>query len=136
MTHESITITVRDDVLYGSPSDAQLLTLFFPTRTITARDLIRERVTQEVRAYNERRPELFRGLVAPSQAEKDLNGYRLIKPRAIDAEKQCRLALEAFAQNGFLLLVDDRQVAELDEPLTLRPDSSVVFLKLTPLVGG
>jgi hypothetical protein len=34
------------------------------------------------------------------------------------------------------MLVDDRQIGDLDEPIVLTPDSEVVFLRLTPLVGG
>jgi hypothetical protein len=34
------------------------------------------------------------------------------------------------------LLVDDRQVEELEEVIEIRPDTTVTFLKLVPLVGG
>jgi len=131
-----IAVVVRDSLLYEKVSDEQLLTLFFPKRTITARELIRERVSQEVKAYNERQPEVFRGLIAPSNAERVLNGYRLPKKREVNSEAQCKLALQAFQENGFILLVDERQVSKLDDQIELRPETSVVFLKLTPLVGG
>jgi hypothetical protein len=32
--------------------------------------------------------------------------------------------------------VDDRQVDTLDDEIALRPDTTVSFLKLVPLVGG
>lgn len=41
-----------------------------------------------------------------------------------------------FERNGFLVLVDGRQVSELDERIELRADSEVEFVKLVPLVGG
>jgi hypothetical protein len=133
---DPISVTVRDSVLYDTASDEQLMTLFFPKRQITARELICERVRQEVNAYNSRLPDVFQGLVAPSDAERVLNGFRLPQQRKIDAEAQCKRACEAFEQNGFILLLDDRQVETLDEPLELRSNSSVIFLKLMPLVGG
>ncbi len=133
---EQFAVTVRDTILYEPISDEQILTLFFPRRMVTARELIRERVLQEVQAYNQKLPDIFRGLVAPSEAERVLNGFRLPKQRAIDGEKQCQLALQAFGQNGFILLVDDQQVAELDQTIELRANTSVTFLKLTPVVGG
>ena len=34
------------------------------------------------------------------------------------------------------MLVDDRQVDELDEEIEIRPDTTVTFLKLVPLLGG
>ena len=133
---DQISVVVRDSMLYDPVSDEQLMTLFFPRRTITARELIRERVYQEVQAYNQKMPEVFRGLVAPTDAERVLNGFRLRTTRSIDPEKQCKLAMQAFAQNGFILLVDDQQVSELDQQIELKSSTSVVFLKLTPLVGG
>ena len=56
--------------------------------------------------------------------------------RRIDPEKQFELARRAFYSNGFILLVDDRQVDELEEEIEIRPDTTVTFLKLVPLVGG
>jgi len=34
------------------------------------------------------------------------------------------------------LLVDDRQVDEFDYEIEIRPDTTLTFLKLVPLVGG
>lgn len=133
---DQISVVIRDSALYAPDRDEPLMTLFFPRRQITARELIRERVLREVQAYNDRLPEMFKGLIAPSDAERTLNGYRMPKPRTIDPEKQCGLACRAFEENGFLLLVNDRQVSDLDETIELGGDTSVVFLKLTPLVGG
>jgi len=103
---------------------------------LTLGELIRRRVFQEVAEYNTARPDLFHGLVRPTDAERTLNGYRLREPRRIDPERQCELALEAFGRNGFLVLVGDRQVEELDEQIDLPLGTEVVFLQLVPLVGG
>jgi hypothetical protein len=46
------------------------------------------------------------------------------------------VTLGAFGRNAFVVLVDDRQVAELDEEVHLRAGTRVTFLKLVPLVGG
>jgi hypothetical protein len=54
----------------------------------------------------------------------------------VDAEAQCEAAFQAFARNGFLVLVGDRQITDLDEPVTGQADVEVTFLKLIPLVGG
>jgi hypothetical protein len=130
------TITVRDETTLNIGSGAYAFTLTFPTERITVRDLIRARVKQEVQDYNTRRPEFFRGLVQPSQSEQTLNGFKVPKTWNIDSEKQCARALEAFERNGFLLLVDDAQVDELDAVIDLEPQTTVTFLKLVPLVGG
>lgn len=106
------------------------------TERITVRELIRQRVQREVLDYNRHQPEYFRGLVRPSEAEQTLNGYRLAQPRQIDWEQQADLAITAFLGNGFLILVGDHQVTELDEEIDVSPDQTVTFLRLVPLVGG
>jgi hypothetical protein len=106
------------------------------TERITVRALIRTRVYQEVGDYNLRQPEYFRGLVQPTDAERTLNGFKVRQGRRIDPEKQFEGAIESFYRNGFLVLVNDRQVDELEEEIEIRPDTTVTFLKLVPLVGG
>ncbi|WP_327431154.1 hypothetical protein [Streptomyces sp. NBC_01236] len=103
---------------------------------LALRELIRRRVFQEVAEYNARMPGVFQGLVQPRDAERVLNGYALRTPRRIDPEVQTELALKAFAGNGFLVLVGDRQVTELDEEIELVLGTEVTFLKLVALVGG
>jgi hypothetical protein len=103
---------------------------------LTARELIRRRVFQEVAEFNARTPEVFQGLVQPEDTERVLNGYALRTPRRIDPEAQTALALRAFGGNGFLVLVGDRQVTDPDEEIELTLGTEVTFLKLVPLVGG
>ncbi|MGE5251038.1 MAG: hypothetical protein ACM3QS_12610 [Bacteroidota bacterium] len=104
--------------------------------TISARELIRQRVFQEVEEYNQRQPAVFRLLVQPGDTERTLNGFKFSRPRIVDAEAQFRQAVAAFEANGFILLVDDRQIEELDTEIRLEPQRRVTFLKLVPLVGG
>jgi hypothetical protein len=128
------TVTITDQTTSGETTNE--LTLDFLDERVTVRELIRARVYQEVAEYNARRPETFRGLVQPTDAERVLNGYRLKQPRKVDWEAQYDRALRAFTGNGFLLLVDDRQLRDLDEVVELRHSTRVTFLKLVPLVGG
>ncbi len=104
--------------------------------TISVRDLIRSRVYQEVEQYNSRQPEVFRLLVQPGDAERAGSGFRMPRPRLINPDEQFDATIEAFERNGFVVLVDDRQVDKLDARISLRPDTMVTFLKLVPLVGG
>jgi hypothetical protein len=89
-----------------------------------------------VRDYNLRKPEYFRGLVQPTEAERTLNGFKVRQGRRIDPGRQFENAIASFYRNGFLVLVNDRQVDELEEEIEVRPDTTVTFLKLVPLVGG
>lgn len=128
------TVTFVDETTSGGRSGSWGLEI--AEERLTVGELIRRRVFQEVAEYNASQPEVFRGLVRPTDAEQTLNGYRLRTPRRIDAEEQCALALGAFRRNGFLVLVGDRQVEEADEEVDLPLGTEVVFLKLVPLVGG
>ncbi len=127
-------VTVRDETFPGGQADE--LTLEFLTERVTVRELIRSRVYQEVTEYNAAAAGLFRGLVQPTDAERTVDGFRLKPRRKIDWEEQYRRALRGFEANGFLILVDDRQVTDLDAEIELRHDTEVSFLRLVPLVGG
>ena len=127
-------VTVRDETTSGTTTNE--LTLEFLTERVTARELIRSRVYQEVTEYNARQAGLFKGLVQPRDAERTREGFRLRAPRRIDWAEQYEAALASFARNGFLILVDDRQVTGLDAEIELRHDTEVSFLRLVPLVGG
>jgi hypothetical protein len=128
-------LIVRDETTTGEL--VQELSLEFVSPTVTIRELITSRVRQEVEAYNRKKPELFRGLVQPTNAEKTLNGYRLEdNKRHISWETQRERALEAFESDQILVLANGRQVESLDDTLELTPDTDVRFLRLVPLVGG
>ena len=103
---------------------------------ITVKDLITHRVNHEVDEYNSKVSGLFTGLIQPSDAEKELNGFRVKKGAKIDAEKQVYTALKAFKRNGFFVLINNTQAEELEEEVLVDSLSNVVFIKLTPLVGG
>ena len=133
----SATLMIRDETPTGEP--VHEFPLEFPNERITVRELIRERVYQEVSEYNfrsRREGGSFRGLVQPTDAERTLNGFKVPKGRDIDWEAQFDRAIDAFGRNGFFILVDDRQAEALEETIEIRPGSHVSFVKLTPLVGG
>lgn len=127
-------LTILDETASGSI--LHRLELEISQEMLTVRELIAHRVHDEVAAYNERQSGVFQGLVQPTESEKVLNGYRLRPQKLIDAEQQVYRALEAFQQNGFFVLVNDRQVESLDEEVWLGSGATASFLKLTPLVGG
>jgi len=135
----SLTLTIRDETASGKLYNE--VPLVFPSEQITLRELIRERVYQEVQDYNNQQTETaFRGLVQPSEAEQTLNAHKSPAPskahKQIDWKQQYDRALEAFQNNGFLVLVGERQAEDLDEVITLNSASQVSFVKLALLVGG
>jgi hypothetical protein len=135
----SITITIRDETAAGGVSHE--IPLELPSERITVRELIRERVYQEVHDFNRRKDEqVFRGLIQPTDTERVLNGnrteFRLRQHRQIEWKPQFEKAVEAFENNGFFILIDDRQAESLDQEFEIGPASRISFVKLTLLVGG
>ena len=130
----AITLRVRDEGVAGGIThelDVEVL-----TERMTARELVRSRVYQEVQDYNLTQSGPFRGLVQPEATEVLLNGPRQRKPRPIDWKKQFERAIEAFGAGEVLLLIDDRQVSSLDEEFVVGPATVASFLQLRLLVGG
>jgi len=113
------------------------VTLTLASTRVSAREIIERRVRMEVQTFNEQQDQqVFQGLVQPTDTERELNGYRLKKPRKIDVDEQIKRAIEAFESNRFFMLVGDRQVESLDDLIGIGRDTRVSFLKLVPLVGG
>lgn len=130
----SISVTIHDQAGTGRVGGATVIEGIAPA--ITLRDLIRTRVRDEVARHNARPTSLFKGLVMPEGAEPADGGYRIANVRRIDWEVQADRAIDAFGHNGFFVLVDDSQVADLDTELDLTPDSDIRFVRLIQLVGG
>lgn len=103
---------------------------------VTVADIISARVNAEVERYNSKSHEFFRGLIQPTNTEKTLNGFKMKKKRKIDPEKQVYVALDAFQKNGYFVLIDNQQAESLEQEVLLTADTTVSFIKLTPLVGG
>jgi hypothetical protein len=127
-------VTFVDETTGGERGEAWQLEVF--EETLTLWEIVRRRVFQEVAEHNAGAGSVFRGLVQPTGAERTRGGFRMREPRRIDAEEQFARAVEAFGRNGFVVLVNDRQVEDLDAVVDLRRGSEVTFLKLVPLVGG
>jgi hypothetical protein len=127
-------IRIFDAPLHGERTGAGEILL--DAGPLTLRDLIRSRLQQEVERYNQALPETFQGLVQPDESEQILNGFRMKTKRPLDWDVQCRRAYSSFERNGFLVLVDGKQVTELDSRFDLHHDSEIEFIKLVPLAGG
>lgn len=129
-----MTLKITDETYAGEILSE--ISLNFKAETVSIKEIIRERVSQEVETYNNKKPSYFNGLVEPSNAERTINGYKLKERKIIDAEKQVYIALDAFQKNGFFILVDDLQCEDLEQKVELNADTKISFIKLTPLVGG
>lgn len=126
-------ITIRDESF--PRKDVVELLLKLSSQKLTAGQLIAERVRAECdqRLLN-KEGKHAPSLITPSEQEQALNGPS--QRRLINPDRQVNTALAAFETNGFILLIDDWQVEDLEAEVTITEETVVTFLKLTPLVGG
>jgi hypothetical protein len=127
-------LTIEDRTATGRPTGS--ITLPDLPERITLRELIRLRVREEVARYNLRPSLTFKGLVQPEGATQALDGFAMPKKRRIDWERQADIAIDRFGRNGFFVLVDGKQIVDLDAQLDLGRTMDVGFIRLTPLIGG
>ncbi len=129
-----IELRVTDETFAGKILNELFLSM--DTELVNVQEIIKARVYNEVDKYNRLLPEYYNGLVQPAEAEVTLNGYKLKEKRKIDPEKQFYIACDAFLKNSFFMLIGNTQATTLEEEVLLTKNSTISFVKLTPLVGG
>jgi hypothetical protein len=108
----------------------------------TLRDLISRIVSDEVAAFRRHQTErrLFRVLT-----EREIDegaGSGKIDPaghdeqQEVDEEAAVFRAIEAFSDGLYFIFIDGEQQTELDQPLYIRPNSVITFIRLVALAGG
>lgn len=109
--------------------------LLVPLLTISAREILRLRVEAEVERYNATGGTSHL-LIQPAPRESKLNGTREARFRELKIEPQIAVAIEAVEKRRVIMLLNGRQVSDLDETFFLTPGSEARFIRLVPLVGG
>jgi hypothetical protein len=130
----------------GTPR-REAVELRLASELVTAREIILRRVEAEIEEIERSRgtdlpdhqqTRSFLIGVEPGSRESALNPRvrwsRRFRP--LDAAAEGERAVKAFQQNKFIMLLDDRQLGDVDAPVPLMPESELVFLYLTPLKGG
>ena len=54
----------------------------------------------------------------------------------VDAEQSVGVALQAFEDGLYLVIIDDVEHRDLDQQVYLKDDSRITFIRLTMLTGG
>jgi hypothetical protein len=127
----AVALKIVDQTLGVYPHVTRELRL--ASERITLRELLRRRIEEEVREINAGRGDVP-SLVTPAAQETALNGAR--RRRLVDADKQFDAAVRAFQRSRIVIIVDGRQVQDLDHAFGVTPQTEVRFVKLVPLVGG
>lgn len=129
----SVALKIVDQTLGIHPPVTRELRLV--SERITLRELLKRRIDEEVAGLNAGGGDEIKPLVAPMEQEVRLNGEKSTR-RMVDPERQLAAAVEAFERRRIVIIVDARQVLDLDQAIVVTPDTEVRFLKLVPLVGG
>jgi hypothetical protein len=61
---------------------------------------------------------------------------RAERPPQISKEGEIKKARDAFVSGVYMIVVDGHQAEDLNEVLTLKPNSKVTFIRMMPLRGG
>jgi hypothetical protein len=109
---------------------------------IEVKELILERVKQEVLSYNENIADTLKMVDMSNAFETALNDEikaSLRNKRKLeleDIEKQYYTALDGFTKGRYFIFVNNKQYQNLDDKIEVIDSMNVLFMKITPLVGG
>jgi hypothetical protein len=133
----AFSITFKDETLTGRL--IQEISVPVVSETLALREIIMMRVEEEIKRREDEKHERFQALVIElDEKERVLNGVRESRKSGEmpDPEAHGYRALRAFQQNAFFVLIDDVQVDNLEAQVVVRDNTTVTFVKTTPLVGG
>jgi len=110
----------------------------FP-KDISLRELIREKVLLEVKAYNSNQKDGY-GLEYRSfkDLERDIKKGEINVNRKLieDEEGEVINAINGFEDGRYKVFLNDKQLLDLDDIIPIDIDSKITFLRLIPLTGG
>jgi hypothetical protein len=134
-----VDIEVRSRVPGRSGDDLPTVLVRLADEGTTVRELIRRTVEEQIRESRADAPRCWQYLSDDDLRAQAVTGAIKIPPQAPagpDAGAEAARAYRAFTRGTFVVFVGGRQVADLDEPITLRLGEPVVFLRLVALAGG
>lgn len=109
---------------------------------ITLRALLTQIVKAEVEAFCTRKEQrrLTRFLtpleieLGKEKGKIEMGGIDISSP--VDSQEAVDNALQGFLDGLYFVFIDEKQQESLDNAVFLQPDSQILFLRLTPLMGG
>ncbi|MDD5275487.1 MAG: hypothetical protein PHR16_05340 [Methylovulum sp.] len=147
-------VTIKCMVIGQAPEGAGLKPVYLElaTERITVRDLIARAVTeqiQELLAQHRAKAGLVhlalaRQYLSLKDIQKQAETGRISLPAErkdpsaaiIDTAEEIKKAHSGFEAQAFQALLDGVPLESLDENIVLKRETKIVFLRLTPLVGG
>ena len=112
------------------------------TGTLTLRLLLEHIVRHEVNAFKNRQADqrLFHALtvkqIEDGLAKGKVNSGGSKLDQKVDLDVAVAAAIEAFQDGLYLVVLDEKELKELDDPVTLTATSKMTFIRLSLLAGG
>jgi hypothetical protein len=138
----SSTLTISGKVLGKSQNLFTSWQMDLPAQSSTLEELLERIVRSEVQAFQARQADRRRtrvlGLVeieAGVAAGKVSSGGSELD-QVVEVQSAIETALQAFKDGFYLVFIDDQQQEDLTAVVNLKTNSELLFLRLTPLVGG
>lgn len=110
---------------------------------LVLRQLIEHVVRSEVRSFRDRaRSRRLDRVLSAAHIERAAQTGKVVpegRPEVedgVDPDHAVGVALQAFEDGLYLVFVDETEKRDLDEPVYVRPDSRLVFVRLTFLAGA
>lgn len=110
--------------------------------TMTLRSLLSEIVRAEVAAFQARQSQRrLIQILSPAQIRLGLKQGKIESGGSelnqdVNVETAVETALQAFEDGLYFVFLDDQQQENLDDAISLQPNSQLLFLRLVALVGG
>jgi hypothetical protein len=139
-----LTVEVRSRVPGGTGPALPAVLLDLESERTTVAELIRRAVAEQIRELRADAARCRQILDRQYLSDADIRAgaasgvvrYPDGEVAVPDADEEAARAQRAFTAGVFAVFVGGRQVTDLDGPVVLRLGEPVVFLRLTPLVGG
>ena len=109
---------------------------------LTLQDLLISVVKAEVETFRGRQIEnRLNQILTPDRISQGLDRGKITSggselAQAVDLQAAIDNAIQSFQDGFYYVFIDDEQQIELDKPVVLKARSQLMFLRLTPLVGG
>ncbi len=136
------TLTISGKVLGKSQNLFTSWQMSLSEQPLTLAELLAQIVRSEVRAFRDRQADArstkVLGIIdieAGVALGKISSGGSDLE-QVVDVEGEIDNALQAFQDGFYLVFIDDVQQEDLKAVVNLKIDSELLFLRLTPLVGG
>jgi hypothetical protein len=138
----SSTLTISGKVLGKSQNLFTTWQMDLPAQSSTLEELLERIVRSEIQAFQARQADRLLtkvlGLVdieaGVAVGKVSSGGSEL--DQVVDVQGAVETALQAFKDGFYLVFIDDDQQEDLQATVALTSSSELLFLRLTPLVGG